>query len=87
MKVIKAPDTAWSKRVECSSCGAELELEKGDLKAHHYPGDFREPSYDAWRASCPFCNRVIEIPGKDIPKAVQLEIKDGKSFGPGGFRR
>jgi hypothetical protein len=80
MKVIKAPMTEWSKFATCTSCGAELQIEKSDVKNHYYDGDFRESAYESWSTCCPFCNSKIYISGNEIPKAIQFEIKSGKTL-------
>lgn len=77
MKILKRPDTAWSLKHTCSHCTAELEVEKGDVKHNSYPGDFREPGYETWSATCPICSVSFDIPVTKIPKAVQVEIKRG----------
>lgn len=79
MKIIKRPDTQWSHKHTCNNCTAELEVEKGDVKHQSYPGDFRDPGYEIWQATCPICSVVFTIPEKSIPKAVQVEIKKGLS--------
>lgn len=83
MKVLKAPSTVWSYKHTCIGCEAELEVEKGDVKYHNYPGDYRDPSYETWTAKCPICDKEITVPLAKIPKAVQLEIKSGKLPSPG----
>lgn len=92
MKIIKRPDTAWTMKHTCSNCTAELEIEKGDVKFNSYPGDFRDPGYETWSASCPICSQSISIREASIPKAVQVEIKKGlpaagTSYGGGYFDR
>lgn len=77
MKILKKPDTNWSLRHTCTNCTAELEVEKGDVKYHSYPGDQRDPGYDTWTATCPVCSALIDVPVSKIPKAVQVEIKRG----------
>ena len=78
MKVIKAPNTVWSYKHTCGTCTAELEVEKSDVKYEYYAGDFRDPSYENWTATCPICKHGFNIPANNIPKAVQVEIKDRK---------
>lgn len=77
MKILKRPNTQWSYKHTCVKCDAELEVEKGDVKYHSYPGDFREPGYETWSANCPCCSASIDIPVSKIPKAVQIEIQRG----------
>ncbi len=86
MKVLKRPDTAWSYKHTCSTCTAELEVEKSDVKFSSYPGDFREPGYETWSATCPICQHGFNIPVTAIPKAVQVEIKNKPTYG-GPFDR
>lgn len=75
MKILKHPDTKWSRKHTCTNCTAELEIEKDDLRFTHYDGDYREQAYDSWYSHCPICSDPINISGKDIPKAVQVEVK------------
>lgn len=86
MKILKRPDTQWSYKHTCSNCTAELEVEKSDVKHTSYPGDFREPGYETWSATCPICMVSFTIPESKLPKAVQVEIKDKRvsSSGTGG---
>lgn len=84
MKILKRPDTAWSLKHTCVNCTAELEVEKGDVKFHSHPGDFRDPGYETWSASCPICSANFDIPVTKIPKAVQVEIKNRRDNGPYG---
>lgn len=78
MKVISKPDTTnWKYRHTCVKCEAVLDVEKGDVKYHNYPGDFRDPGYETWSANCPICSSSISVPVSAIPKAVQMEIKKG----------
>jgi len=79
MKILKRPDTAWSYKCTCSRCTAELEVEKTDVTHASYPGDYREPGYDTWKAYCPLCGNCIDITESAIPKAVQVEILRKKS--------
>lgn len=89
MKILKRPNTDWSMKHTCSQCTAELEVEKGDVKFTSYPGDFREPGYETWTATCPFCSNVFHIKEATLPKAVQIEIKKNRSdngpYGGGGY--
>jgi len=89
MKVLKRPDTSWSYKHTCAQCTAELEVEKSDVKYHHYSGDFREPEYETWQATCPVCSSVFSINEKNIPKIVQIEIKSNRTastqYGGGGY--
>ena len=88
MKIIKAPDTNWSRKHTCSNCTAELELDKGDVKYQYHSGDFRDPSYETWTATCPVCHTNFNVPESSIPKAVQVEIKkrhDNGPYGGGGY--
>lgn len=77
MKILKRPNTTWSFKHTCVKCEAELEVEKGDVKFHSYPGDFRDPGYETWTATCPCCTANFDIPASRIPKAVQIEIQKG----------
>lgn len=77
MKILKKPDTTWSYKHTCKQCAAELEVEKGDVKYTHHSGDYRDPSYETWQATCPVCTSIFEIPCNIIPKIIQLEIKKG----------
>lgn len=89
MKIIKRPNTEWSMKYTCSNCTAELEIEKGDVRFHSYPGDMREPGYNTWTTNCPVCDVLIDIAENKLPKAVQVEIKkkgSGSSYG-GPFDR
>lgn len=89
MKILKAPDTAWTMKHTCTNCTAELEIEKTDVKFAVHPGDYRDPGYEVWTASCPICSRSINIKEASIPKAVQVEIKkaqpDNGPYGGGGY--
>ena len=89
MKVLKRPDTNWSIKHTCANCTAELEVEKNDVKFHSYPGDFRDPGYETWSATCPVCSAGFDIAVAKIPKAVQVEIKnrhpDNGPYGSGGY--
>lgn len=89
MKVIKAPNTDWTRKHTCSNCTAELEVEKADVKYQYYSGDFRDPSYETWTANCPFCHKDFNIPESSIPQAVKIEIKAkkpvGDPYGGGGY--
>lgn len=84
MKIIKAPDTNWSRKHTCNTCGAELEVEKSDVRYQYYSGDFRDPSYETWTATCPVCKKDFNIPESSLPKAVQVEIKARPSSSGGG---
>ena len=79
MKIIERPDTNWSYKCSCITCGAKLEVEKQDVKYKYY-SDPRDGGYDTWEATCPCCQHSISIPVSSMSKAVQLEIKDGKSL-------
>lgn len=87
MKILKRPDTQWSLKHTCTNCTAELEIEKQDVKHTHYAGDFRESSSDSWTTNCPICGQSIYISENNIPKAVQVEIKNkpSASSGTGGW--
>jgi len=89
MKVLKQPDTTWSMKHTCTHCTAELEVEKSDVKFTSYPGDFRDPGYDTWTATCPVCSNAFHIKEATIPKVVQIEIKkrhpDNGPYGGGGY--
>lgn len=78
MKVIQMPNTSWSHKHTCANCTAVLEVEKTDVKYYSYPGDQREPGYETWSATCPVCRVQFNIPETNIPKPVQVEIKQGK---------
>jgi hypothetical protein len=77
MKVLKRPNTSWTMKHTCSQCTAQLEVEKGDLKFSSYPGDYRDPGYETWTATCPICAVPFNITASSIPKVVQLEVKRG----------
>jgi len=79
MKIIQAPDTAWSYKCTCSTCGAVLQVEKQDVK-YEWHEDLRE-GYETWTAACPCCCYAIPIPVTGMSKAVQLEIRDKKMIG------
>ena len=89
MKVIKAPDLNWTRKHTCSTCTAELEVEKSDVKYQYHSGDQRDPSYETWTATCPICKVDFHIPESSIPKGVQVEIKKKRSdngpYGGGGY--
>lgn len=88
MKIIKAPDTNWTRKHTCANCTAELEVEKGDVKYRYHSGDSRDPSYETWTATCPICKTDFNIPEANLPKAVQVEIKkrtDNGPYGGGGY--
>ena len=84
MKIVKKTDTTnWSHKHICSQCDTELLIEKGDIKYKYEPGDFRDPSYESWFCNCPVCSAGIHVPADRIPKAVQVEIKQGRLASPG----
>lgn len=89
MKIIKAPDTNWTRKHTCVNCTAELEVEKSDVKYTYHTGDYRDPSYETWTATCPICKTDFNIPESSLPKAVQVEIKkrvpDNGPYGGGGY--
>lgn len=89
MKVLKAPDTNWTRKHTCSTCTAELEVEKTDVTYQFHSGDMRDPSYETWTATCPLCKTSFNIPESSLPKAVQVEIKkrspDHGPYGGGGY--
>lgn len=74
MKILKRPNTNWSYKHTCSQCDAELEVEKGDV--YYAAHDAGPGPSESWSAYCPICTQCISIPKSDIPKAVQVEIKD-----------
>jgi len=80
MKIIQAPDTAWSYKCTCSTCGAVLQVEKQDVK-YEWHDDPRDGGYDTWSAVCPCCQHGISVPVTGMSKAVQLEIRDKKMIG------
>jgi hypothetical protein len=80
MKVLKRPDTKWSMLHTCANCTAELEIEKADVKWECMPGDQRDPPYNKYFTYCTLCGEEISILEKSIPKAVQVEIRRGKSL-------
>lgn len=79
MKILKQPNTQWSKKHTCVNCTAELEIEKKDVVFTHYDGDMREPGYDTWTTHCPICSTTIHVKEDELPKAVQVEIKKKSS--------
>lgn len=81
MKVIKKVDTSeWKYRFTCSQCDSELEAEGKDVMCRHHPGgsDMREswPSTYSFHVVCCVCNTERSILEKDIPKALQHEVKE-----------
>lgn len=84
MKVLKTADTSkWSYKFTCPQCESLLEAERGDVKYEHHDGCIRDPDYDTWTVSCPICQRSQNIPEKDIPKALQVQIKNKQFANPG----
>lgn len=81
MKVIKKADTSnWKFRFTCTQCDSELEAEGKDVLHRHHAGsyDMREswPAYDTFHVLCCVCNHERAVPEKDIPKALQHEVKE-----------
>lgn len=81
MKVIKAPEVAWSCKCTCTACEAELLIEKSDVK-YQYFSDPRDGGYETWTAACPLCSSQLSVSTRAMSKAVQLEIKQGKNARP-----
>lgn len=76
MKVIKKQDVSgWSFKHTCTKCDSELEADSKDVKYSHYAGDQREPGYETFSASCAVCHQSFNIPASNIPKLLQVEIK------------
>jgi hypothetical protein len=81
MKVLKKVDTSdWKYRFTCTKCDSELEAEAKDVLCRHHPdsSDMREsyPAYDTFHVLCCVCNNERTVPDKDIPKALQHEVKE-----------
>ncbi len=87
MKIIKKQDVSgWNYKYTCSNCESELEVESSDLTYKHYTSmDQREPSYDSFSVSCLVCGQSHIVPGKNIPKLIQIEAKKRSSSGSGGY--
>lgn len=85
MKIIKQVDVSdWKYRFTCVSCDSELEAEANDIKHNHYDDQRELSSYDKFCVYCPVCNAGRDIPAKDIPKALQVKIKNKKTISYGG---
>lgn len=85
MKVLKKTDTSkWSWRTKCVQCESELEAERGDIKhdISEADGPYR-PRSDTWFINCPVCSNTIFLSEKDIPKLLQMEVKQNKHASPG----
>ena len=86
MKVLKKTDTSkWSWRTKCVKCESELEAERGDIKhsLSEDDGPFRPGSIDLWTITCPMCSNEIYLSEKEIPKLLQMEVKQKKFSSPG----
>lgn len=75
MKIIKEPDSNWTMRYTCTTCTAELELNKDDVSYTRYDGDMRDPGYDTWTSTCPCCSTTINIKESSLPAIVRVHIK------------
>ena len=79
MKIIKKVDTSnWTYAFRCVSCESQLEACPGDVKYQYYSGDYRDPSYEVFSVNCIVCNQGKNISPNDIPKALQVEIRQRK---------
>ena len=73
-------DQRWKKVVDCTGCGARLEIKQEDLKKTH-AGSVDSPHFEVW-VPCPQCDREILLSPQatgheSIPKVRDRRIGAG----------
>lgn len=80
MEIVSAVNTDdWSTNHKCNHCDSVLKIKKTDLiykyeKSNHYE---QEDSH-IYHIKCPVCTHLSFVHNNEIPKLVQLKIKNDK---------
>lgn len=86
MKIIEKLDTSsWSHNCNCSNCETKLEVEATDLHHTHSEADGTFPASDNYSAQCPVCSHYITVPVNELPKIVQVQVKQKSWRGPSSY--
>lgn len=77
METIFKMDTSnWEQHHDCRVCDSKLKINMHDLIFQKELQGFYDTESENYYVSCPICSNLSYVQQQDIPKLVQLEVKE-----------